>query len=71
VRDPCSDEAPTGTTFGRQSAEAIAEAVARFENNSTAFTPEACRRNAERFSAGRFRRELAAALDAAIVANAG
>ena len=37
----------------------LAEAVERFEANAAAFSPAACRANALRFSAERFRLELA------------
>jgi glycosyltransferase involved in cell wall biosynthesis len=60
---------PTGIAFDRQSPADICEAVELFEANRAAFRPEACRRNAERFSAERFRREVAWALEAAAAMN--
>lgn len=48
----------TGIFFEQQTAESIKEAVARFEETEASITPEACRRNAERFSRERFREEL-------------
>ncbi|MHB1313360.1 MAG: glycosyltransferase [Gemmatimonadaceae bacterium] len=48
----------TGLFFGEQSAEAIADAVFRFESGS-GFSAAACRANAERFSVPRFRAEFA------------
>ena len=48
----------TGVLFHHQTAEAICEAVARFETLEQTITGEACRTNAIRFSAGRFRAEI-------------
>ena len=48
----------TGVLFHHQTAEAICEAVARFETLECTITGEACRTNAIRFSAGRFRAEI-------------
>jgi glycosyltransferase involved in cell wall biosynthesis len=62
-------EMPTGIAFARQSPDDICEAVKRFEAERAAFRPETCRRNAERFSAERFRREIAWALEAATAIN--
>lgn len=61
VRTPEESDAPTGLLFAEQTAEALIEAVERFERNRGAFTPAACRANAERFSAARFRDGLRAA----------
>ena len=44
---------PTGVFFGAQTAESLLDAVVRFER--TTFSSAACRANAERFSAARFR----------------
>ncbi len=46
----------TGRFFHRQDAGSLAEVVAGFENQR--FAPEACRRNAERFSNERFREQM-------------
>ncbi|MCL4761606.1 MAG: glycosyltransferase, partial [Burkholderiales bacterium] len=54
------DEAPTGLFFDAQTPEAIADAVLRFEACEARFDALACRRNAERFAAQRFRDEFAA-----------
>ena len=54
------DRAPTGVFFVEQTPAAIANAVRRFEVDAPRIRPEACRTNAERFSAERFRREFAA-----------
>ena len=51
-------EQPTGVLFGQQSAAAIRDAVEHFESHRRDITPSACRRNATRFSAERFRREI-------------
>ncbi len=51
-------ETPTGVFFNEQSAAAVAGAVQRFEDSGTRIGAEACRRQAERFSAARFRAEL-------------
>ncbi|GIX10485.1 glycosyltransferase [Elioraea sp.] len=61
VRTPEESDAPTGLLFAEQTAEALIEAVERFERDRGAFTPDACRANAERFSAARFRDGLRAA----------
>lgn len=51
-------EGRTGVFFHEQSADAIARAVEEFEGLSPAISRAACRRNAERFSAERFREEF-------------
>jgi glycosyltransferase involved in cell wall biosynthesis len=50
----------TGIFFREQTAEALIEAVGRFESRATAFSPRACRANAERFSIEQFRSNFAA-----------
>lgn len=57
---------PTGLFFDIQTKEAIIEAVARFERDVTLFSPQACRDNALRFGAERFRTEFMAWVDDAI-----
>lgn len=52
-------ERRTGTFFADQSAGAIVAAVERLDDLGSAITPEACRENALRFSAARFRTEFA------------
>jgi glycosyltransferase involved in cell wall biosynthesis/GT2 family glycosyltransferase len=54
------DDVPTGMFFMQQSAGAIQAAVADFESIETRFSPAACRYNAERFSALRFRESFKA-----------
>lgn len=50
---------PTGVFFHQQTPEAVADAVNLFEACHATFRPEACRRNALRFGAGRFRHQFA------------
>jgi len=50
----------TGLFFGEQTVESIVNAVRRFDDVRDQFDPETIRRNAERFSEERFRREFAA-----------
>ena len=54
-------EAPTGVLFAEQSVARIRAAITEFEANSEAMVPAACRRNAQRFGAERFAREIAGA----------
>jgi glycosyltransferase involved in cell wall biosynthesis len=56
------DASPTGVLFDAQTPEALVDAIARFEK--TAIDSDACRINAARFSAPRFRVEIGAYLDA-------
>lgn len=51
---------PTGVFFNHQDVPSVKHAVETFERNADAFSPEACRANAMRFSRERFRREFAA-----------
>jgi glycosyltransferase involved in cell wall biosynthesis len=53
-------DAPTGVLFMEQTPEAIAAAVREYEANALRITADACRENAARFSAERFRSEFAA-----------
>ncbi len=57
VRDLSSQE-PTGLFFKEQTPDAIVESIQRFERERMRFDPDACRRNADRFSKERFRREF-------------
>ncbi len=59
----------TGLFFAEQTVEAIREAVERFERGERLLTREVCRANAERFGAARFRRELAAWVEAEATAT--
>ena len=58
-----TDRDPTGVFFRAQTVEAIVEAVRRFEAASPRISREACRRNAMRFTAQRFREEFKAYVD--------
>jgi len=49
---------PTGIHYPEQSVAAIRAAVEAFDRDLGQFSPEACRRNAERFSNRRFREEF-------------
>ena len=50
--------------FAEQTADALAEAVERFERDADRFDPKAARRNAVRFRKDRFEAELFGYLDA-------
>lgn len=65
------DRDPTGLFFNEQSVSAITEAVNRFESQSDRFSPEACRKNSERFSVERFRREFKDLVNRQIAAQNG
>ena len=54
---------PTGVFFDVQTPEAIAASVRRFEASADPISAGACRANAERFAASRFRAEFAAFVD--------
>ena len=49
---------PTGLFFGEQTADALVDAIERFEKYRAAFDPADARRNAEPFNKGRYEREL-------------
>jgi glycosyltransferase involved in cell wall biosynthesis len=49
----------TGLLFPAQSSESMMQAVSTFESGGCSFDPERIRKNAERFSAERFRQEFA------------
>jgi glycosyltransferase involved in cell wall biosynthesis len=55
---------PTGVLFTDQSVPELLGAVESFERHSDAISPAACQRNASRFSAARFDREISAAFAA-------
>ncbi len=52
------DENPSGVFFREQSSDAIVAAISLFERERSQFRPSACRSNAVRFSAERFRRDF-------------
>jgi hypothetical protein len=54
----------TGVLFDDQSADALVEAIERFER--TSIDPGACRDNAMRFDAAVFRERMSAAVRAAV-----
>jgi glycosyltransferase involved in cell wall biosynthesis len=58
VKDLGRAEDPTGILFGKQTVEAVRQAVERFEASSGQLRAEACRDNAIRFSTERFRGEI-------------
>jgi glycosyltransferase involved in cell wall biosynthesis len=53
----------TGLFFEVQSPKDVEAAVRLFESQETAFAPEACRHNAERFNQERFQREFSATVE--------
>lgn len=57
VRIP-PDPLPTGLLFDAQTADSLIDAVQRFVATRPAFTPDACRMNAERFSEETFRSRM-------------
>ena len=61
VRELGRADRPTGILFRKQTVDAVKDAVELFEASSTQLLPEACRENALRFSAERFRAEIAQA----------
>lgn len=66
VCDPRSHAQPTGLFFDAQSVQSIMAAVDDFEHDPSRFTAEACRANAERFSADTFRRRFLDYVEAAL-----
>jgi glycosyltransferase involved in cell wall biosynthesis len=54
---------PTGVFFREQTVASLQEAIRCFEQEQRRLDPEACRRNALRFSPERFRRELKTHVD--------
>lgn len=52
------DENPTGVFFDEQSIDSIISAVEKFEMVSSEITPNNCRKNAEKFSTDRFKKEF-------------
>lgn len=64
-------KAPTGVFFPEQTVEAIRAAVERFEAHRAEITPEACRENAEKFCAERFREEFRMLVEARLSTRGG
>lgn len=54
-----TSDRPTGRFFAEQTADSIIDAVESFERESDVYQPMACRENAQRFDAARFRWEFA------------
>jgi glycosyltransferase involved in cell wall biosynthesis len=52
------DDSPTGVFFPEQTVPSLVDAVERFEREEGRIDADACRQNALRFSAGRFRTQL-------------
>jgi glycosyltransferase involved in cell wall biosynthesis len=63
--------APTGVLFEAQDAGLLAAAIKRFEAERSRITSAACRANAERFSAARFREQFSALLAREVAAWRG
>jgi glycosyltransferase involved in cell wall biosynthesis len=66
VRELGAANRPTGVLFREQSTSAVREAVEHFEAHSAELQSEACRDNAQRFSADRFRQEIGDAFAATL-----
>jgi len=66
---PFGQQQPTGEFFSAQSAEALQQAVLKFELNASAFDAGACRSNAEQFSIKRFRDRFVEFVEKAKVAH--
>jgi glycosyltransferase involved in cell wall biosynthesis len=72
-------ENATGVFFSEQSPESLLEAIETFEKTELRIKPEACAKNAERFSEDRFREELSTFVrstvrdwkDGALIATSG
>ena len=58
------ESAPTGVWFHDAQPQALVKAIRHFETVEAGFDPKAIRAHAESFSAGRFRREFSAAIEA-------
>jgi glycosyltransferase involved in cell wall biosynthesis len=66
VRELGKADQPTGILFRKQTVEAVKSAVEHFEASSGQLRAEACRDNAQRFSAERFRSEIAGAFSVSL-----
>jgi glycosyltransferase involved in cell wall biosynthesis len=65
------DSSSTGLLFGRQTTQAIVDAVDAFESPGRVIAADACRQNAVRFAEARFHREFANAWAQAVDTNKG
>lgn len=54
---------PTGVLFGEQTVESIVDALAEFDDVQALITPQACRRNATRFTREAFRAAMVSLVD--------
>jgi glycosyltransferase involved in cell wall biosynthesis len=63
-----TSSSPTGVFFLEKNAEAICNAVNKFENNFT-INGRGCRENAERFSQERFRHDFKMMVDKSVAAH--
>jgi len=66
--DDLDQPTPTGVLYDRQTSDAIVDAVERFERHEPRIDRDACRANASRFAAERFRTAFAAQVDEAMTA---
>jgi glycosyltransferase involved in cell wall biosynthesis len=66
VGEGTGERAATGLFYAEQTVPALVAAVQRFEREPGLYTAEACRANAQRFSAERFREEFKAVVDRAL-----
>lgn len=57
---------PTGLFFHEQTAQAIVQAVQKFEQHASEFSPDVCRANAETFSTENFKSQMATVVKDAI-----
>lgn len=62
---------PTGLFFAEQTADALVEAIGRFEKYRAAFDPADARKNAEPFNKGRYERELFGYVERVLQGNGG
>jgi len=62
IREPIDSSPGSGRFFSETTTDSLVEAILAFEQSSHSFCPQIARENAERFDAGRFDRELKAAV---------
>jgi glycosyltransferase involved in cell wall biosynthesis len=67
IIEPDGLSTPTGVLFDRQELGSVLDALARFDLIRDDITPEACRANALRFSRSRFRADMRAFVEDALV----
>jgi glycosyltransferase involved in cell wall biosynthesis len=67
IIEPDGLSTPTGVLFDRQELGSVLDALARFDVIRDDITPEACRANALRFSRSRFRADIRAFVEDALV----